>query len=43
MKKVVYAVTRVGKNGNTKMSGFGWITESDIIATYKGKDGNIDE
>ena len=40
MKKVVYAVTRVGKNGNTKMSGFGWITESDIIATYKGRDGN---
>ena len=39
MKKVVYAVTRVGKYENSKMTGFGFINESDLIALYKGKDG----
>ena len=39
MKKVVYAVTRVGKYGNSKMTGFGFINETDLIALYKGTDG----
>ena len=39
MKKVVYAVTRVGKYGNSKMTGFGFINETDLIALYKGADG----
>ena len=39
MKKVVYSVTRVGKYENSKMTGFGFINETDLIALYKGKDG----
>ena len=39
MKKVVYSVTRVGKFENSKMTGFGFINETDLIALYKGKDG----
>ena len=39
MKKVVYTVTRVGKYGNSKMTGFGFINETDLIALYKGADG----
>ena len=31
MKKVVYSVTKVGRNENTKMTGLGYITDKDLI------------
>ena len=31
MKKVVYSVTKFSRNGNTKMTGFGYLTESDLL------------
>ena len=31
MKKVVYSVTKVGKNENTKMTGLGYVTNEDLI------------
>ncbi len=31
MKKIVYAITRIGKKENLKMSGLGYITDKDII------------
>ena len=31
MKKVVYSVTKVGRNDNTKMTGLGYITEEDLV------------
>ena len=37
MKKVVYSVTKVGRNENTKMTGLGYITESDLITACISK------
>lgn len=31
MKKVVYTVTKVGRNGNTKMTGLGFVTDKDLL------------
>ena len=31
MKKVVYSITKVGKNENTKMTGLGYVTDKDLI------------
>ena len=31
MKKVVYSVTKVGRNENTKMTGLGYVTDKDLI------------
>ena len=31
MKKVVYSVTKVGRNENTKMTGLGYITDKDLV------------
>ena len=40
MKKVVYSVSRTNRFGNTKMSGLGFITESDLIIACVSKKGN---
>lgn len=32
MKKVIFAITKVGKNNRTKQSGIGYITDEDLIA-----------
>lgn len=37
MKKVVYSVTKVGKMSNTKMSGVGYITDTDLIIACVSK------
>lgn len=37
MKKVVYSVTKVGRNDSTKMTGLGYITDTDLIIAYIGK------
>ena len=34
MKKVVYSVTKVGRNENTKMTGLGYITDKDLIILF---------
>ena len=39
MKKVVYSVTREGKNELTKITGIGYITDSDLIIACVGKNG----
>ena len=39
MKKVVYSVTRDGKNELTKMTGIGYITDRDLIIACVGKNG----
>mgnify|MGYP003427438200 CR=1 FL=1 len=39
MKKVVYSVTRDGKNELTKMTGIGYITDKDLIIACVGKNG----
>ena len=39
MKKVVYTVTKFGRTENTKMSGLGYITESDLITACISKNG----
>ena len=40
MKKVVYSVSRTNRFGSTKMSGLGFITESDLITACVSKKGN---
>ena len=40
MKKVVYSVSRTNRFGSTKMSGLGFITESDLIIACVSKKGN---
>ena len=39
MKKVVYSVSRTNRYGSTKMTGLGFITESDLIIACNGKSG----
>ena len=40
MKKVVYSVSRTNRYGSTKMTGLGFITESDLITACLSKKGN---
>ena len=37
MKKVVYSVSRTNRYGSTKMTGLGFITESDLIIACNGR------
>ena len=39
MQKVVYSVSRLNRFGNTKMTGVGFITDSDLIIACNGKSG----
>ena len=40
MKKVVYSVSRTNSYGSTKMTGLGFVTESDLIIACVSKKGN---
>ena len=40
MKKVAYAVTKVGRYESFKMKGIGFITDTDLIIACKSKSGN---
>ena len=40
MKKVVYSISRLNKFGNTKMTGVGFITESDLVIACVSQKGN---
>ena len=40
MKKVVYSVTKINKFGNNKMTGLGYITESDLVIACISQKGN---
>ena len=40
MQKVVYSVSRLNRFGNTKMTGVGFITDSDLITACVSKKGN---
>lgn len=37
MKKIVYAITQIGKKENFKMTGIGYITDEDIIIACVSK------
>lgn len=39
MKKVVFAVTKQGRYENTKTTGVGYITDTDLITTCISKSG----
>ena len=39
MQKVVYSVSRLNRFGNTKMTGVGFITDSDLITACVSKKG----
>ena len=39
MKKVVYSVSKTNRNGSTKMTGLGFITENDLIIACTSKNG----
>ena len=39
MKKVVYSVTKVGRNENTKMTGLGYVTDKDLVVACISKGG----
>lgn len=39
MKKVVYSVSKTNRNGSTKMTGLGFITENDLIIACTSKSG----
>ena len=39
MKKVVYSVSRTNRYGSTKMTGLGFVTDSDLIIAQNGKSG----
>ena len=39
MKKVVYSVSKQNRSGSTKMTGLGFVTESDLIIACNGKSG----
>lgn len=39
MKKVVYSVSKQNRSGSTKMTGLGFITESDLIIACTSKSG----
>ncbi len=40
MQKVIYSITRLGKNGNKKITGIGYITDEDLITAGISKNGN---
>lgn len=40
MQKVVYSVSKLNRFGNTKMTGVGFITDSDLITACVSKKGN---
>ena len=40
MKKVVYSISRFSKFGNTKTTGVGFITDSDLIIACVSQKGN---
>ena len=40
MQKVVYSVSKLNRFGNTKMTGVGFITDSDLIIACVSKKGN---
>ena len=40
MKKVVYSISKLNKFGNTKMTGVGFITESDLVIACVSQKGN---
>ena len=40
MKKVVYSVTKVGRNENFKMKGVGYITDTDLVIACMSKNQN---
>lgn len=40
MKKVVYSISRLNRFGNTKMTGVGFITESDLVIACVSQKGN---
>ena len=40
MKKVVYSVSRNNRFGGNKLTGLGFITESDLVIASKSKKGN---
>lgn len=39
MKKVVYSVSKQNRSGSTKMTGLGFITESDLVIACTSKSG----
>ena len=39
MKKVVYSVTKVGRNENTKMTCLGYVTDKDLVVACISKGG----
>lgn len=40
MKKVVYSISRLSRFGNNKMTGVGFITESDLVIACVSHKGN---
>lgn len=40
MKKVVYSISRFNKFGNNKMTGVGFITDSDLVIACVSQKGN---
>ena len=40
MKKVVYSISKLNKFGSTKMTGVGFITDSDLIIACVSQKGN---
>ena len=40
MKKVVYSISRLSRFGNNKMTGVGFITESDLVIACVSQKGN---
>ena len=39
MKKVIYSVTKIGKKENTKITGSGYITDTDLITALIANNG----
>lgn len=39
MKKIIYAITKIGKKENTKYTGVGYIDDKDILIACAGKQG----
>ena len=40
MKKVVYSISKLNRFGNNKMTGVGFITESDLVIACVSQKGN---
>ena len=40
MKRVVYSISKFSKFGSTKMTGVGFITESDLVIACVSQKGN---